>query len=316
MRAERIGQAVLAPIPEHPWESGGTFNPGAIRDGDSVHMLYRAVEGQNYSTLGYARLDLRGRVLERRAEPAVSRERPEESKGVEDPRIVRLDGRYYVFYTAYDSKVARVALASTTDFVRFRKHGPIGPDPQLLLRTRNLRWDKDAMMFPERVNGKVLYIHRIDPSIQLAAFASIEELIHPPPGYWEKHLLEIDRHTVMQPTFEWEKQKIGAGPPPIKTDDGWLMIYHGVDKASVYRAGAALLDLEDPARVIARLPQPLLEPQREYEKVGAVPNVVFPEGAVVVGDDLYIYYGAADKVVALARMRLDELLGELKKHKG
>jgi len=315
MKAERIGQAVIAPIPAHAWESRATFNPGAIRDGDVVHMLYRAVEGQNYSTIGYAKLDLRGRVMERRSDPAISREAPEESKGVEDPRIVKLDGRYYVFYTAYDSKVARVALASTTDFARFRKHGPIGPDPQLLLRTLNLRWDKDAMVFPERIGGQVLYIHRIEPSVQFAAFDSIDQLIHPPPGYWEKHLQDIDKHTVLRPKFEWEKQKVGAGPPPIRTDDGWLLIYHGVDRGSVYRAGAALLDLENPTRVLGRLPCPLLEPEREYEKVGDVPNVTFPEGAVVVEDDLLIYYGAADKVVGLARIGLSDLLAELKRHK-
>jgi len=115
----------------------------------------------------------------------------------------------------------------------------------------------------------------------------------------------------MKPEEDWEAKKIGAGPPPIETEKGWLLIYHGVDENEVYRAGAALLDLKEPWKVIARLPEPILEPEKHYEKVGDVPNVVFPEGAVLIGDELIVFYGAADKYCCAASINIDELLNEM-----
>jgi predicted GH43/DUF377 family glycosyl hydrolase len=116
---------------------------------------------------------------------------------------------------------------------------------------------------------------------------------------------------IIKPERKWEAQKVGIGPPPIRTNSGWLIIYHGVDSNIVYRAGAALLDLEDPTRVIARTPDPILEPKEEYERVGVVPNIVFPEGAVVVGDQLRVYYGGADRVCCLATVTLKILIESL-----
>ncbi len=135
--------------------------------------------------------------------------------------------------------------------------------------------------------------------------------MHPQEDFWSKYRASLDDFTVMRPQFEWEAKKIGAGAPPIKTEEGWLLIYHGKDDENVYRAGAALLDLEDPSKVIARSPEPILEPEEEYERVGDTPNVVFPEGAIVMGDTLYLYYGAADTCCCLATARLGELLDYL-----
>lgn len=118
---------------------------------------------------------------------------------------------------------------------------------------------------------------------------------------------------VMEPKEEWEEWKIGAGPPPVRTPEGWLLIYHGVDKAKHYRAGLALLDLENPSRVIARLPRPILEPEKYYEKEGDTPNVVFPEGTIVKNEKLFVYYGGADEVCCLATAKIEDLLKELKK---
>ena len=123
--------------------------------------------------------------------------------------------------------------------------------------------------------------------------------------------MEFDGAT-LRPTYPWEARKIGAGPPPIKTEEGWLLIYHGVDERSVYRAGLALLDLDDPTRVIARLPEPILAPEMPYEREGDIPNVVFPTGAVVRDGVLYVYYGAADKVCALATAPVSDLLAALR----
>lgn len=302
VKLERVKEVILAPIAEHAWESRAVLNPGVIREGDVIHMLYRAVEGENFSTLGYAKLDRHGKLLERRPEPAIKREFPQEKQGCEDARIVKFDGTYYIFYTAYNGTTVRVAAASTTDFITFHKHGVIIPDIN----------NKDAMMFPERIRGKVVLIHRVEPNIQFAYFESMEQMLSGDKKYWENYLKRIDEFTVMRPQFDWERSKIGAGAPPIRTERGWLLIYHGVDKNLVYRAGAALLDLENPSRVIGRLPYPILEPERTYELKGDVPNVVFPEGTALFDDELLVFYGGADKVIAMARVNIHELLEAFK----
>ncbi|RQW06535.1 MAG: glycosidase, partial [Calditrichaeota bacterium] len=134
-------------------------------------------------------------------------------------------------------------------------------------------------------------------------------------NYWPDHLSNIGEHTLMGREKSWEVMKIGAGPPPVRTDAGWLLIYHGVDERKVYRAGAALLKENDPTQVIARLPYPILEPETDYEKYGDVNMVVFPEGLVLFDDDLQVYYGAADKVIALACCSLSKLIDELWRHR-
>jgi len=305
MQLKRVRESILEPIAGHAWESQAVLNPGTVRDGEIIHMLYRAVEGANFSTIGYAKLNRNGDILERRPEPVIKREQPYEKQGCEDPRIVKFENTYYIFYSAYDGTEVRVCAASTKDFKKYKKHGIIIPGI----------WDKDAMIFPEKINGKVVLMHRIDPDIQFAWFDSIEELLQGDPAYWKDYRLRLDEFTVMKPQFEWEQKKIGAGAPPIKTDHGWLLIYHGVDSKLVYRGGAALLDLDDPTKVIARLPEPIIEPLRKYELVGDVPNVVFPEGTALFGDELLVFYGGADKVIAMASVNIHELVAALLKLK-
>ena len=301
MQLKRIEGALLAPIESHPWESQAVLNPGTIRDGDIVHMLYRAVEGDNYSAIGYAKLDRDGKILERNPEPVIARTETWESRGCEDPRIVKFEGTYYIFYSAYDGTEVRVCAASTRDFKKYTKHGIIIPDV----------WNKDALIFPERINGKIVLIHRIEPDIQFAYFDSMEELLKPAPGFWKNYIKNLDQYVVMEPEFWWEESKLGAGPPPIKTDKGWLLIYHGVDAKKVYRGGAALLDLNDPTKVLAKFPEPILEPIRKYELEGDVPNVVFPEGIAVFADQLIVYYAGGDKVLAMAECSLSEIVTAL-----
>jgi len=303
VKLERVKDVILAPIAAHPWESRAVLNPGTIKEGDIIHTLYRAVEGENFSTIGYAKLDRNGKVLERRPDPAIKREFDQEKQGCEDARIVKFDDTYYIFYTAYNGATVRVAAASTTDFLSFKKHGVIIPDVN----------NKDAMIFPEPIDGKVVLIHRVEPNIQFAYFDSIEQMLSGDEKYWKDYLKRIDDFTVMRPEFDWEYSKIGAGAPPIKTERGWLLIYHGVDKNLVYRAGAALLDLAEPTKVIGRLPYPILEPERTYELKGDVPNVVFPEGTALFDNELLVFYGGADKVIALATVNINKLLDALLK---
>jgi predicted GH43/DUF377 family glycosyl hydrolase len=310
-KLKRIGKPVLEPEREHLWESRAVFNPATIIEDDVIHMLYRAVEENNSSTLGYARFDNEGKLLKRSDQPVILREYKIERKGCEDPRIVFWEGVYYIFYTGFDGKDitqginARVMLAETKDFYTYKKYGRVGPDIQ----------NKDAMIFPEKIDGKMVFIHRIAPNIQIALFDNMQHFLTPEANYWQHHLDNIDKHTILYKEQAWEKNKIGAGPPPILTEAGWLLIYHGVDEKKVYRAGAALLEEKNPFKVIARLPYPILEPETEFERYGDVNNVVFPEGTVKFENELWVYYGAADKVVALAIGNLSLLIEALWKNR-
>ena len=295
---------IMRPLKNH-FGSFARFNPGVqLKDG-IVHMLYRATNSDrkdiaNYiSYIGYARLDLETNILFDTNEKVIYPTLPEEAKGCEDPRIVEFEGSFYIFYTAFDGITARVAIAKTDDFETYEKLGIIN----------HFDWDKDAFIFPERINGKIAYIHRIDPSIQLDYFDSFDELLSI--EAWSDYKNRVSTSTIMKSEFFWENKKIGGSVPPIKTPKGWLLIYHAVDDSFVYRGSVALLDMENPSRVIARIPYPLLEPEEEYELKGDVNNVVFPEGAYINDGELFVYYGAADKYIALAKISMNELLDEL-----
>lgn len=310
-KLKRVNGPLLEAKPSNPWELRAVFNPGIVREGEIIHMLYRAVQGMNFSTIGYAKLDIDGNILQRLDQPVIIREFEYEKQGCEDPRIVFFNDTYQIFYTGFDgenikmSANARIMMAQTTDFSHYRKIGMVGPNFQ----------DKDAMIFPEKIENKVVFIHRIVPNIQIAMFDNLEHFIQPENEYWPNYLKDLDKHTLMYREFKWEESKIGAGPPPLRTDAGWLLIYHGVDAQMVYRAGAALIDEKNPYRVIARLPYPILEPQTDYEKFGDVNMVVFPEGLVQIENEILVYYGAADKVIALAIGKLPQLIEALWKHK-
>lgn len=283
------------------------FNPGVLLKDDVVHMLYRATnsdikDNEHYiSYIAYVKLDTNTKILYDSNEKVIYPTLPEESKGCEDPRIVEFEGKFYIFYTAYDGIKARVAIAWTEDFATYNKLGVI----------HHFTWDKDAFIFPERINGKIAYLHRVDPSIQLDYFESFDQLLHI--NSWIDYEKGLEASTIMKSEYFWENKKIGGSVPPIKTEKGWLLLYHAVDDQFVYRGSVALLDLNDPSKVIARIPYPLLEPEEEYELNGDVNNVVFPEGGYIYKGELFVYYGAADKYIALARIDVNELLDELER---
>jgi predicted GH43/DUF377 family glycosyl hydrolase len=293
---------IIEPKPEKAWESGATFNPGAVQNGEITHILYRAINERSISSLGYAMTTDGETILERSAEPVLAPADPWEELGCEDPRITAFDGAFYVFYTAYSQRGPRIAAASTTDFRSFTRYGVVGPDFD----------DKDCALFPERIGGKFAVVHRIAPNIEIEFFERIQRIDRVSQNpHLENYLKRVQANVIMKPEREWEEKKVGIGPPPIRTDAGWLVIYHGVDSNTVYRAGAALLDLENPRRVIARTPEPILEPEKEYERVGVVPNVVFPTGAVVIKDELRVFYGGADKVCCVASVPMKLLMESL-----
>ncbi|MFX0196269.1 MAG: glycosidase [Candidatus Hodarchaeota archaeon] len=298
---------ILRPNKRNWWESKAVFNPGAVYTADRVHLLPRAIgEYEDYvSRLGhYVSTD--GFNFQRVTdEPIFVPQEEYEKWGCEDPRITELEGKFYMTYTALSKPVKegggppRAAIASTTDFHSFHRYGIITPPS-----TDN----KDVVIFPEKIEGKYVILHR--PHNWVGAKYGTDR-----PSIWIGYSEDLkdlyDHKVVMKPEQTWESSKIGAGPPPIKTRKGWLLIYHGVDENTIYRAGVALLDLQDPSKVIKRSANPILKPEKKYEKIGDVPNVVFPEGAVVIDDELFVYYGGADKVCCVATAPLDELLNHL-----
>ncbi len=300
---------LITPVPEHPWERKATFNPAALVLGGSVHLLYRAMSEDNTSVLGYAASRDGVHLDERGAEPVyVPRERfeaknvPHGNSGCEDPRLTRIGDTVYLTYTAYDGvNPPRVALSSISaaDFKnrawRWAKPVLISP-PDFD--------DKDAFVFPERVGGKYLIVHRKGSDIDLSFNRTL--------AFTGDAWLEEYRWIAPRPGW-WDGKKVGAAAPPVKTKHGWVMLYHGISERNVYRVGAVLLDLDDPVHIIGRTDNPILEPEMPYERDGETPNVVFPCGAVVLDDVLFAYYGAADRVVGVATVPLKKLIDVLKR---
>jgi predicted GH43/DUF377 family glycosyl hydrolase len=324
------------------FENEGVLNPAVIREGDSVHLFYRAVRNGNHSSIGYCRLDGPLTIAVRWDKPFMVPEFEYESQVLEDARIVKIDEVFYMTYTGYDGTNARGALAISKDLKNFTKQGIIVPpityaqfvflaestgkvnenyyrnhkfyyqeaDPE----KKMMLWDKNVIFFPRRIHGKLVFLHRIRPGIQIACVNNIQDLTK---EYWENYFLNLHEHIVMDPVYPHESSYIGSGCPPIETQYGWLLIYHGVhetDKGRVYSACAALLDLNDPSKELARLPYVLFSPEYEWELYGEVNNVVFPTGTALFGETLFIYYGAADSYIACASLSLSGLLSELLKH--
>ena len=331
---------ILRPTKQE-FESKGVFNPACIREGRYVHMFYRAWDKNNRSTIGYCKLDGPLKVVERAKEPILFPEEDYE-RNLEDPRIVFLNGTYYLTYIAYDGKNVRIAYATSKNLKKFEKKGIISPEItydkaedifracEFKLKERYflfesyfkdivgkdvLLWDKDVFLFPKKINGKFAMVHRILPDIQLIYFRKFEDLTL---NYWKEYFKKLHNFVVLQSKYWYESRNLGGGCPPIETKKGWLLIYHAVDdmdKGKIYRVGAALLDKKDPTKVISHLREPLFSPEKTWERKGNVNNVVFPTGSAIFGKKLYIYYGAADKRIAVASINLNGLLKKLIKEK-
>ncbi|NUY82452.1 pesticidal protein Cry7Aa [Flavobacterium sp. MAH-1] len=318
------------------FEIEGVLNPAVIVENGKIHMFYRAVALGNRSTLGYCTFANPLEVDYRMDKPCVVPEFDYEKHGVEDPRIVKIDDTYYLSYCGYDGKHAFGCVATSSDMKKFHKHGIIVPKYRAgFLRSGlasqreglNIKyfqpvsgddqyvWDKNVVFFPRRLNGKLTFLHRIRPGMQMVQVDSLDEIGE---KFWEKYLSELKKNIVLDPKYAHELSYIGNGAPPIETADGWLLIYHGVHdtvEGYMYVACAALLDLDDPTKEIARLPHALFYPDKEWELKGYVDYVTFPTGTAVVDDTLYMYYGAADERIACASVKLEELLLELKKYR-
>lgn len=320
------------------FESEGVLNPAVIQDKGKIHLLYRAVAKNNFSSIGYCILSDYKTIKTRLSNPVIIPEFEYEKHGVEDPRIVKIDHLFYLTYTSYDGVNALGALALSEDLISWKKLGIIVPKipykkfrllsksqgeigekyrrfnklPSIHKKNKDVfLWDKNVIFFPRKIKGKLYFLHRIRPDIQIASIENIEDLNT---DFWKYYFLHFKEYIVLSPRYEHEVSYIGGGCPPIETEHGWLLIYHGVQdtiEGYVYSACAALLNLDNPEKAISRLPYPLFKPEEKWEQRGEVNNVCFPTGTILEGDTLYIYYGAADKRVAVASLNLQELLKEL-----
>jgi len=330
---------------ELKFENQAVANPACIEADGKIHFFYRATNIDNFSSLGYCELKTPIEVGKRNDKPVLIPQEKYESMGMEDPRIVSIDGTYFLTYTAYDGINALGALATSKDMKTFGRKGIItaqmtykefesciencdGINDKYLhfekyfsrhggIETPHSHfiWDKDVVFFPKKINGKFAFLHRLYPDIQIAYFNEVKDLNY---GYWMNYLHNIDKYIVLKSKMSFEASYIGGGCPPIETFEGWLIIYHGVEDTPngyVYHAGAALLDLNDPTKEIGRLKYPLFSPELDWEKQGVVSNVVFPSATVLRGDSLFIYYGAADKYIGVASVSLKGLIDEIKNQK-
>jgi beta-1,2-mannobiose phosphorylase / 1,2-beta-oligomannan phosphorylase len=324
----------------------GTFNPGAAKTADGVVLLVRVAERPRNVRPGFTGLPrwkagrgiiidwvpddqlelVDSRVVRSKSDgfvrltftsylkvvrsvdglhfiegegPVLLPESPLEEFGVEDARVTPLEGRFYLTYVAVSRRGVATALASTEDFRTFSRHGVIfGPE------------NKDVVLFPDKIAGQYVALHRPSGSAGFARpemwLARSPDLIH-----WGQHQCLLSVGT------SWDSGRIGAGPPPLRIAEGWLVFYHGNQRPAppgdvgVYSAGAMLLAHDDPSRILRRSTRPLLTPEADFETSGFVPNVVFPTGIVAAGRSLLVYYGAADTSSAVVRLSLDEVLSAL-----
>jgi len=281
------------------FESAGTFNPAVVKKDEKFVMLYRAQDRKGTSSLGYASSD-DGIHFSRRPEPVMASVAPyEKGGGVEDPRLQKIGDTYYLTYTGYnnvdgaaeDKKDAQLCLATSTDLVHWQRHGVIVPS---FKGKWNVKWTKSGAIVPEKINGKywMYYLADAKGKDTQMGVAYSDDLLH-----WTEAL---DHPVVASRPGSFDSQVVEPGPPPIITPQGILLIYNGADDKQVYSTGWVLFDKNDPIKVLARAEKPVFSPEKEWDKVGQVPNVVFVEGMVRDGKRWLFYYGAADTHIGVA----------------
>jgi predicted GH43/DUF377 family glycosyl hydrolase len=337
MKLQRYGgNPILSPHPDHPWEDLAVFNPAAWYDekAGEVLLLYRAAEsGPEYKCYFGLAKSRDGYHFERVSDEPVLGPSVEGFDGatIQDPRMIKMDGWYYVTYAArhypfgqfWIPEVRKKYITPRECPECFPRYLRINATLTGLLLTRDFKtwiragWltdplldDRDVILFPEKVGGKFVMMHRprewVGPQYgveQASAWISFADDLM---GFRESKLLLTNK-------YPWETAKMGVNTPPIRTEGGWLSLYHAVGPDKYYRLGAVLLDLDDPSIVRHRTPDWLLQPERDYEIEGFYRGVCFPCGAVVINGTLFVYYGGGDKYCAVATCALDELVRHLLK---
>lgn len=297
---------ILTPVASEAWQAQAVFNSAAIFENNQFHLLYRAMSPDNTSTIGYASSDNGFEFYQSARDPIYvprmeyeTKKRPNDFSGCEDPRITKMGNQFYMFYTAYEGiSPPKVAMTSITleNFTNKRWLWT----PPILISDPNFD-NKNACLFPEKINGQYVILHRV--AGREIAVDFLDDL-----NFSNGKLLEKEGAFTPRDN-SWDSAKIGIAGPPMLTQKGWLLIYHGVSQNDKnYRLGYMILDKNDPFKIIYRTPFPILEPETKFETDGIVNNVVFSCGGVIVGQTLYVYYGGADKVMCVATANLDKIL--------
>ena len=321
---------IISPLAHREWEASGTFNPAAVEDDEGVvHLFYRAAGADGLSRISHA-VSPNGREIAEQSsypvyEPLPGYGMPEPSEanlphrhdplmhpsgggwgGAEDPRTTKIGGRVYMTYTAFEGwDNMRIGLTSISlDDLDKRRWNWRRPRLISPAKARNKNW----VLFPEKIRGKYAILHSVAPKVLVAYVDSLDMM--PVIRSSKDH----GGYGTNDPTREkyWDKVMKGAGPPPLKTDKGWLVLYHAIYKGK-YNVGAMLLDLDDPTKILYRSPEPILTPDMAYENDGK-PGVVYATGAVIKNGELLVYYGGGDKHVCIAETPLRPLLDWLVKY--
>jgi predicted GH43/DUF377 family glycosyl hydrolase len=278
------------------WESAGTFNPSVVLHEGKYVMLYRAQDANGTSRLGYAESN-DGVHFTRHPEPVLSPETDyEKDGGVEDPRLVKIGDIYYLTYTGYNKKDAQLCLATSRDLVHWERKGIILPAYK---GNWNVKWTKSGAIVSEKIDGKywMYFLGTSADNTDQMGLASSIDLLH-----WteETKMPVLPRRPGM-----FDSRVVEPGPPPIPTKDGIVLVYNGADDKLVYRTGVVVFDRKDPRRIISWTDRPIFSPEKEWERVGQIANVVFVEGMVQRGNRYLFYYGGADKYVGVAEASYD-----------
>ena len=281
---------ILSPQGEG-WESAGVFNPAVVMHDGKFVMLYRAQDKQGTSRLGYAE-STDGIHFTRRPEPVLSPEADyEKDGGVEDPRLVKFGDTYYLTYTGYNTRDAQLSLATSHDLIHWERKGVILPAYK---GNWNTGWTKSGAIVPEKIDGKywMYFLGTTPDKNDQMGLAYSSDLIH-----WTE---ATTTPVLPRRPGQFDSRVVEPGPSPILTPDGIVLVYNGADDKLVYRTAVAIFDRKDPRKLLYRSEQPIFAPEKEWEKAGQVPNVVFVEGMAQRGDRYMFYYGGADKYVGVA----------------
>ncbi|MEI7498718.1 MAG: hypothetical protein WCK11_05590 [Candidatus Falkowbacteria bacterium] len=334
---------ILKPQSDHWWESKKLYNPGVIFDKGKYHMLYRAMgAGENWkSSIGYAVSD-NGEDFHRFNEPALTGVDEYEMRGLEDPRITKIGDTYYMAYASFDGVTPRLSIAISKDLIHWDKKGPVFADWQFeqaggvrikfddgkpTIKPKLTEWSKSGAIFPELINGKYVMMFG-EYNIWFAESTDGINWIGDQTPFLNPRLGDYFDNTFVE-----------MGPPPIKTEMGWLVLYHGINDKHWYQVGCILLDLQNPRKIIHRSISSIFKPEMSYEMTGIVdvlpgglhslqkmnekelqnfiiesdknntmPRVVFCCGATLVDDELRIFYGAGDSVICTATANIQDIL--------
>ena len=323
-----VDQPVFSPRPDVRWERGACLNSAVHYEDGAWYLLYRAIDhepnwkqgvskGPYNTSVGLA-VSRDGLSFERRSEPVIPFGFYGPDTEAQDCRVVKIEGLYYLTYCFYDKKrgIPTTGYSVSKDLVRWEHKGELTP-------FATFGFNKNAALFPEKIGGRFCLLHRPEAAayrhLPMNQFnwrtwsrgpeGSPDSVAGVTLSYSDDLKTWDNEEVVIAPREgHWDNVKVGAGAPPIRTSQGWLNVYHGVDDKHIYRLGIALHDLEDPTVILKRQDAAILEPELDWERHGDVDGAIFTCGAVLQGDRLRVYYAGADTVIGLAEADVREFL--------